>query len=103
MIDTTTETLLTLSEAAKALPSRGGSRKGVHAITLWRWSKRGIRGVRLETLLVGGVRCTSREALARFFERTTAAAEEWPVPAVTLRERRKSLEAAERELIAEGL
>ena len=102
MIDTNAEELITLSTAAKELPGRG-SRRGVHAITLWRWSKRGIRGVKLETVLVGGIRCTSRQAIARFLERTTAAADGQPIPATTLSERRRAREAAERELIADGL
>jgi hypothetical protein len=34
--------------------------------TLFRWSLRGVRGVRLETWLVGGRRFTSRDAIARF-------------------------------------
>jgi hypothetical protein len=54
--------------ALKWLPNRrGGSRLNV--ATLFRWSSRGVRGVRLETLPVGGCRCTSEAALKRFFER----------------------------------
>ena len=36
---------------------------------------RGVRGVKLESLLVGGQRMTSHEALLRFFAKTTAASE----------------------------
>ena len=39
---------------------------GVNPATVWRWSLRGCRGVRLESLLVGGVRFTSRQACDRF-------------------------------------
>jgi len=102
MINTSVEYLISLSAAAKELPGRG-ARRGVHTITLWRWSKRGIRGVKLETVLVGGIRCTSREAMARFFERTTAAADGQPIPSATASERRRALQAAERELLDEGL
>jgi hypothetical protein len=58
------ESLLTLRDAARELPGRGGKR--VHIATVWRWAKRGVRGHRLETTLVGGTRCTSRQAVQRF-------------------------------------
>jgi hypothetical protein len=40
--------------------------------TLYRWSTVGLRGVRLETIQVGGTRCTSVQALRRFFERLSS-------------------------------
>ena len=55
-----TENLLTLAEASKRLPSRP------NVCTLWRWANRGARGRKLETVLVGGRRYTSLEALNRF-------------------------------------
>lgn len=68
MIDFTRENLLTLQNAAasKLLPKRRGDSRP-HVTTLYRWAQRGIRGVRLETLKVGGTLCTSTEALQRFF------------------------------------
>ena len=68
MIDTTTESPIPLTQAADELPRRRRGRK-THVSTLFRWSKAGCKGVRLETIQVGGTRCTSREALQRFFER----------------------------------
>jgi hypothetical protein len=62
------ETVLPLADAAKGLPRRRGGRQ-VHPSTLHRWATAGCRGVRLETIQIGGTRCTSREALQRFFER----------------------------------
>ncbi|NUP96415.1 MAG: DUF1580 domain-containing protein [Planctomycetaceae bacterium] len=38
-----------------------------------RWALHGVRGVRLETVRIGGSVYTSREALSRFIERTNAA------------------------------
>ena len=35
--------------------------------TLYRWASHGCRGVRLETIQIGGTKCTSRQALQRFF------------------------------------
>ena len=37
--------------------------------TLYRWATHGCRGVRLETIQIGGTKCTSQEALQRFFNR----------------------------------
>ncbi|MCH7727048.1 MAG: DUF1580 domain-containing protein [Planctomycetes bacterium] len=66
------EGLLPLAEAAKILPRRRGRK--VATSTLYRWAKRGLRGVCLEVVQVGGTTCTSRSALQRFFNRLTAAA-----------------------------
>jgi hypothetical protein len=68
MIDTTAETILSLSQAADELPRRRRGRK-THVSTLYRWATSGCRGVRLETIQVGATRCTSREAIQRFCER----------------------------------
>ena len=38
-----------------------------------RWRLRGVHGIRLESVVVGGRRMTSHEAIERFIERTTAA------------------------------
>ena len=65
-IDILSDDVLRLSEAAKILP-RGRSGKKVHVSTLWRWSSRGIRGVKLETVRMGGLIYTSRKALQGFF------------------------------------
>ena len=45
------EELLTLAEAAAKLPRLNGTKP--HTSTLWRWSTRGVRGVRLETRRIG--------------------------------------------------
>jgi hypothetical protein len=68
MIDFQSENIITFSQAADELPRRRRGRK-THVSTLFRWSTIGCRGVVLETLKMGGTRCTSREALQRFFER----------------------------------
>jgi hypothetical protein len=59
--------LLSLAEAARTLPGRPGPS------TLWRWRTRGIRGVRLATVLIGGRRYVSKQALAAFAQRLTDA------------------------------
>ena len=55
-----------LTEAARRIPRLRNDRR-VSVSTLWRWAFRGLRGVRLETTLIGGVRVTSAEALRQFF------------------------------------
>ena len=74
MIDMSAEELLSFAEAARALPGHP------HMSTLYRWRMKGVRGVRLESVLVGGRRFTSREALERFAARTTAADNTESVP-----------------------
>lgn len=61
----THEHLLTLAEATRELPSVNGKRHS--AITIWRWCRKGIRGVRLEYIRIGRAMMTSREALNRFY------------------------------------
>jgi hypothetical protein len=60
MIDVDSEDLFPLSRGADNLKSRPASS------TFWRWALRGVRGRKLETVLIGGRRYSSREALDRF-------------------------------------
>jgi hypothetical protein len=66
MIDPSKETLLTLAEAARTLPRRRRGRP-VHVSCLYRWTVSGCRGIFLESIQIGGTRCTSHEAMRRFF------------------------------------
>ena len=72
-IEISSEHVLTLAEAARALPRLRGGRK-VHVSTLYRWISRGVGGVRLEAVKIGRTQVTSREALQRFAERLTCGA-----------------------------
>ena len=58
------EQILSFTEAAKCLPPINGRR--VHASTVWRWGRKGVCGVKLEILRLGGRFVTSAEALERF-------------------------------------
>lgn len=40
--------------------------KRLHKSTVWRWVTKGVRGNRLQTWYVGGIRCTTRAALDEF-------------------------------------
>jgi hypothetical protein len=70
MFDIHAEHLLTMREASRLFP---GSRQGrpTHVATVHRWATRGIRGIRLEAVRIGGCLYTSREAMQRFAERLT--------------------------------
>lgn len=99
MIDVETEEVVALSRAARWVPQVRN--KQVHSSTMWRWHMNGIKGIRLEVIKIGGTTCTSREALARFFERLTV---DKPSPTYrTRRQREREIAAAERELEAEGI
>ena len=97
-IDVATESLKTLAKAAQTL--NGGP---VHVSTMHRWRLRGVRGVRLETVLRGGIRHTSDQAMARFFVATTAAADGEPTPTRTIARRERNINQAETELEAAGI
>ena len=101
MIDIDNEELLTLGAAANRLP-HGRAGKSVHVATLHRWASRGgVRGVRLETVRIGGIRYTSAEALERFIVRCSAddASQQ---PQLT-RQRQKSIDKAAATLSAAGI
>ena len=86
------EPLLTLTQAANRLPGKP------HVSSLWRWCKRGVRGVRLETLVLAGRRYTSFRALEEFAAATTAIADGKSIPTRTPRQRQLAIERAERAL-----
>jgi hypothetical protein len=65
MIEIESETLIPLREVSKLLPVRPNGRR-VHISAIYRWVQRGIKGVRLEAIRIGGTTYTSREALQRF-------------------------------------
>lgn len=94
-IDISSETLLSLTDAAKTLPGRP------HISSIFRWVARGVRGVKLESVLVGGRRFVSREALERFSAAVTAAAAGEPRPVRTPRQRERAIERAEKEMASE--
>jgi hypothetical protein len=77
-IDPLTEQTIPLAEAARRLPRLRAGRP-VAPATLWRWAAHGLRGVRLETVRLGGTNCTSVEAFRRFFAALGGAPA--PVPA----------------------
>ncbi|MBX3437201.1 MAG: DUF1580 domain-containing protein [Planctomycetaceae bacterium] len=84
----------------KGRPQRDACQVGPNISTLHRWRLHGVRGHKLETVLVGGRRFTSDEALERFIARTTAAGDGEKSP---VRSHANGNERAERELAQDGL
>jgi hypothetical protein len=64
MIDIDTEELIGMTEAMKRMKVASRS-------TIYNQSKKGVRGVILETVMIGGRDKTSVEAIARFIDRLT--------------------------------
>jgi hypothetical protein len=107
MIDLSTESILSLREAAKLLgPARQG--RPVSFQCLLRWVLDGTRSpsgetVKLEAVRLGSRWVTSKEALQRFAEALTPQARGNPVPTRTARQQRRGAEKAERDLERMGI
>ena len=64
------DTIVSLTQATGLIPPRRRGRK-TNALTLFRWSTTGCRGIIMPTIQCGGTRCTSVEAIQWFFEALT--------------------------------
>lgn len=64
-IDISVEQLVPIGKAYQHVPGRP------HKSTVWRWVLRGVRGRRLDTVICGGRRFTSVEAIERFCQQLT--------------------------------
>jgi hypothetical protein len=108
MIDLSTESPLSLNQAARLLPP-GRRNRPVSFSCVLRWVLEGAKApsgelVKLEALRVGGRWLTSREALQRFAEALTPQASGMPSsPARTPRQRRRAAERAEKALEKLGI
>lgn len=100
-IDPDVEEIITFSRAARDVKPNG-----VSIATFYRWDIRGVRvagsdeRVRPATILIGGRRFTSVEAMKDFFAAQNAT--ESPAPTITPSQRQKQAETANR-LLAEAL
>ena len=98
-IDVQTETVVSFSDARSAFP---GIDRRLSLATLHRWRLNGVRGVKLQTVLIGGLRYTSREAISRFVAALNA--DDAPAaPVITASQRRKQSEGAQAELEKMGV
>jgi len=95
MIDVTTEELVPFKQASARIQSRP------HISTIHRWRLRGVRGIRLESVLVGNTRFTSVQAIARFIAALNAG--ESANPEFTPGQRERQSQAARLELEKLGI
>lgn len=65
--------LFPFTETPDRIRALTGGKKKPHIATCHRWKQKGICGIKLRTISIGGTRCTSDEWLMEFFEATTAA------------------------------
>jgi hypothetical protein len=98
-----TDTLIRFSDVPnlKWLPRRRGSGK-LSLATLWRWSARGVKGIRLRCVAVGGSKCTTEPWLREFFQAVADADRTAPTMRTPAR-RQREIEAAEKRLAAAGV
>lgn len=94
-----TERKYPLRQATRFVPRLRRGRT-VHVSTLFRWSTRGLYGVVLEVTQCGDTRCTSVEAINRFFERLSHLREPAETASTTrsVVQRQRASEAAAKEL-----
>ncbi len=74
-IDTSVERLIPLRDAALEMTrlryGPASPARRTNLTTHYRWTNSGCRGVVLESVQIGATRCTSQEAMQRFFVRMT--------------------------------
>ena len=100
MIDIEREHLIAIRDVPRHLPPKGNGRR-LHISAVYRWMSRGVRGVVLESVRIGGTAYTTREALQRFADRLNDT-RGGPTPrSRTTLTRKRQLERAERRLAEE--
>lgn len=87
------ETRISLSALAKT--------QGIHTATVWRWCTKGVKGITLESVAIGGRRFTTSQAFQRFVQATNSASPAAQIPA-TPHQRQQAIKAAEKALAQAG-
>ena len=85
---------ITFNQAGTYLPA---SARPCQA-TWWRWWRKGLRGERLQTMVIGGRRYTTVRFLLEWISRVTAAANHEPPPIRTPARRARDIAMAKAEL-----
>lgn len=106
MPDVLSESVLTLAEATRSLPTIGG--QPLHPSTIFRWVTKGVRvagaqRLKLEAARLGSRIVTSREALARFtasLQTSAVTPEESSPPPPRERHRPRSRSRRQRDIAA---
>ena len=88
-IDPKIEQLLTLAEACRSIPPRGVSRA-----TLFRWIQKGVRGAVLSTIVIGGRRHTSQQAIDSFISSMNSSDAPAAAPTFSVEQRSRMSDAA---------
>jgi hypothetical protein len=104
MIDLISEKPLTLQAAAK-LPQLRRNGRSPHIATIYRWVDRGCRGLKLESVVIGGSRCTTSEAIDRWIAALSAGGDTQSAPINVLKtpnQRQREHERSERALDEAG-
>jgi hypothetical protein len=97
MLDIQKEKVVHISEAPQHIPGRPS------LATVWRWVLHGTRAGKLESILIGGRRFTSLEAIQRFAEQSTSVADGDTPPVRTSAQREAAISKAELELSEAGI
>lgn len=97
MINLSTETIFPVSDAPKHIPGRPSK------ASCWRWVLQGVGGIKLESILIGGKRYTSHEAVQRFGDRRTAAIDGDTLPTQTNTQRERAIRQAEADCERSGI
>lgn len=101
MIDLQIESALTASAVAK-LPQLRVNGKTKHVSQIHRYWTRGLKGIRLESVIVAGARCSSSAAVDRWLLALNGQDGTEAQPARTPARRTKSHQRAEKELASAG-
>ena len=94
----TVEQPITFNEAARFLPAENRPSYS----TWWRWWRKGVKGIRLRTLVIGGRRYTTESAVQEFIAGTTAAASGERPPTKTPKRRQRNIAKAEVEVFGKN-
>jgi len=97
MIDVVHEKLVPVRDVPRHLPSRPNGKK-IHISACYRWISRGVKGVRLEAIRLGGTSYTSVEALQRFADRLATSATAPSTRRVQTITRKEQIDRAVRKL-----
>lgn len=93
-IDLINEELIPIREVPRRLPPRSSGRR-LHISAIYRWIQRGVQGVHLEAIRIGGTTYTSAEALQRFADRQSqASTDDPPVLVRTSSSRQREIDEA---------
>jgi hypothetical protein len=91
VIDVAVENLVSLRDVPRCIPPRPNGKR-LHVSAVYRWTLRGLKGIRLETVKIGGTTYTSREAIQRFSDLLTGTAPPQPSTRKATRTRERELE-----------